>query len=486
VPWLVDVSCGDSRVIAEPSTLPKTGSKLHGLLRRMGMGRAVVFTLFWRAWSFLSGPLTLLLLSRYLTREEQGFYFTFNSVIALQVLFGLGLTYVILQFASHEKAFLEWDEAGLLCGDAQAKARLASLLRSSLRYYGIASLLMVSILLPAGVVFFQSQQHIYPGVAWLWPWCFLVASAALSLLTSPLFALLEGCNLVSEVALARLAQSVMSYLFMWIALSANMRLWAAPVLAAFSALTGLIWLVVRKGSLFGDLWKHADRSATIDWRREVWPFQWKVALSWLSSYFAYQVYNPILFKFQGAGVAGQMGMSLSVMNGIVGVASTWVQTRAPEMGALVAKGEPLASYAVFQRSTRRALFAAVLLGGLAFGLVVWLAYGGYALSARLLSPTPFGLLMLTMPLCLLIVAQGCYLRAYKQEPFLWPVVAFSATNTVAIYLLARFANVDAMLWWNLALNLIVSLGFCQVVFVRQCRSLHSRTSTSSVEAGAST
>ena len=41
-------------------------------------------------------------------------------------------------------------------------------------------------------------------------------------------------------------------------------------------------------------------------------FQWRIAVSWLCSYFTVQVFIPILFALRGPIEAGQMGMSLSI------------------------------------------------------------------------------------------------------------------------------------------------------------------------------
>src|SRR5258708_35135884 len=79
-----------------------------------GVDRAIALTLLGRGWGVIAGPLTIFLIARYLRAEEQGFYYTFGSVIALNIFFELGLTYVLLQFASHEKAHLEWNAGGTL------------------------------------------------------------------------------------------------------------------------------------------------------------------------------------------------------------------------------------------------------------------------------------------------------------------------------------------------------------------------------------
>ena len=62
---------------------------------RFGIDRAVAFAIIGRGWAALSGLITLMLLTRSLSRNEQGFYFLFNDVLAMQVFFELGLAYVL-------------------------------------------------------------------------------------------------------------------------------------------------------------------------------------------------------------------------------------------------------------------------------------------------------------------------------------------------------------------------------------------------------
>ena len=42
--------------------------------------------------------------------------------------------------------------------------------------------------------------------------------------------------------------------------------------------------------------------------------QWKIAISWTSGYLAFQLFTPLLFRYQNATVAGQMGMTIYISN----------------------------------------------------------------------------------------------------------------------------------------------------------------------------
>ena len=80
------------------------------LLRWFDVDRAIAYALLSKVWLLFAGPITLYLISLYLTPEMQGFYYTFLSLVALQVFIELGFYVVITQFASHEWAHLSFGE----------------------------------------------------------------------------------------------------------------------------------------------------------------------------------------------------------------------------------------------------------------------------------------------------------------------------------------------------------------------------------------
>jgi hypothetical protein len=107
---------------------------LAWLRRTTGLDRGIGFTLLARGWSSLAGVGTLTLIARFLSPAEQGYYYTFYSLVALQIVFELGFSVVILQTASHEAAHLTLDAEGTVTGPASAHARLASVLQKSVRW----------------------------------------------------------------------------------------------------------------------------------------------------------------------------------------------------------------------------------------------------------------------------------------------------------------------------------------------------------------
>src|ERR1700685_156002 len=86
----------------------------HWLRRVLGLDKAIGFTVLARAWSSAAGLVTVALIARFLSPAEQGYYYTFGSLIALPIVFELGFSFVILQMASHERAHLTFSSANMI------------------------------------------------------------------------------------------------------------------------------------------------------------------------------------------------------------------------------------------------------------------------------------------------------------------------------------------------------------------------------------
>lgn len=440
--------------------------------KRAGVDRAVSYTLLSRGLQLVLAPVNLLLIARFLTPVQQGFYYTFASLLALQVFFELGLSHVVLQFASHEKARLSWTECGTLEGDPAAKLRLGLLLRLALTWYGVAGCLMVAIILPFGLVFFERNSNAALSGGWQLPWIWLTFTTAGTMLVSPVFAVLEGCGLVAEVARLRTVQVGAAYCAAWLALCLGAGLLVSPILATVSLAVACVWFVVAKRPFIADISTVPARSSAFNWWREVWPMQWRIALSWVSGYFIFQLFTPVLFASEGAVVAGQMGMSLSIATALNTLALAWINTKAPIFGVLVARGEFSALDRLFFGSLRQAIAVAIVLAWctwIGFSLIKYLHI---PLGARVLNPLALGLLLTTSVINVAVFALAVYLRAHKREPFLWISIVTGVLTGLSTYFLGRYYGATGMAAGYLVISVVVGLGGGTWVFVSRRREWH--------------
>jgi hypothetical protein len=130
--------------------------------RLIGLDRAVLFTLTARIIQIVSSIGTVLLIVRFLSPVAQGYYYTLLSLAALQTIFELGFSVVILQLAAHETAHLEILPDGRIEGDPVAHARLASVLQLTVRWYLRAAVALAALLLPLGLAFSRARMDPRP------------------------------------------------------------------------------------------------------------------------------------------------------------------------------------------------------------------------------------------------------------------------------------------------------------------------------------
>jgi O-antigen/teichoic acid export membrane protein len=409
----------------------------HWLRTVLGLDRAVGFTVLARFWGSAAGLVTIFLIARFLTPAEQGYYYTFGSLVAIQMIFELGFSFVILQMASHERARLSISVDYEITGDPVAHARLASVLQKSVRWYSVAAVLLAATLVPVGFHFFSTYQHAGPAVSWRLPWCFAALMAAVNFQIDPMLSFLEGCGYVPSVARLRFMQSVTGSLLAWSALASHHGLFAPSMMLFGMASSALVWLIRKRKLLLGLLRYHAGEHR-IRWVEEVWPFQWRIAVSWFCGYFIFWLFNPVLFAYRGPVEAGQMGMSLSLVNAILNVAISWISTKSAPFGTLIARKEYERLDQIFSQALRHA-FAVSVAGALTAWLgCTYLNLQHLRFAQRLVDPVSLGLLLILMITNVVIFSEAIYLRAHKQEVFFINSVVGAVTVTIFTLTFGRY------------------------------------------------
>jgi O-antigen/teichoic acid export membrane protein len=436
--------------------------KRKRLLHWLGIDKAVGF----------AGLVTVALIARFLSPAEQGYYYTFGSLIALQIVFELGFSLVILQMASHERAHLTVTLPGLISGDAVAHARLASVLQKTVRWYTAAAAFLAIFLVAAGLYFFSSHQHSGATVSWRSPWCTAAIAASITFQLDPILSFMEGCGFVANVARLRLAQAVIGSTLAWLVLIAHHGLFAPAMVIIGNASVASVWLF-RKRQLLWPLLRHEIGEHRIHWMKEVWPFQWRIAVSWLSGYFIFQLYNPVLFAFRGPVEAGQMGMSLSLTGALLSVAVSWINTKAAPFGGMIARKDFAQLDSVFFLSVKQGL-AVCMVGALTVWLgIVYMDWAHIPLAHRVLEPISLGMVLITAPINVIVFAQATYLRAHKQEKFLLNSVLGAVLVALSTYFLGKSYGAFGIALGSLILSVVVGLPLATYIFSKYRRIWHA-------------
>ena len=437
-----------------------------------GLNRAIGFSLLAKSWQIIAGPITMLLVAHYFNLTQQGFYYTFSSVLALQVVFELGLAFVITQFASHEFTTLSWGHAGRVYGERAAVDRFHAILRRSIIWYGGVASLMALFVLPAGLYFFSSHDSAGLNVSWQNPWVALVLAASLYLPIIPVLAAIEGSGQVAQVNRLRLIQGIFSSVLTWAAIAGGAGLYAAAVTFIVNVAFGSGWIARTYPILISAIRHRKDEAdpSQFSWKREIWPMQWRIAVSWISGYFIFQLFTPILFYYHGPAMAGQMGMSLAIANMLNGVALVWLQANTPIMAQSVARGDWQTLDRVFTRIFWQSVTVS-LAGSVVVVAGIWI-FSSHPLVHRLLPMADMVYLLTAFALTHVIGALAHYLRVHKREPFMFLSVFGAIQVALAMWYFGRHYGSTGMVASLLVINLVYGLPSALWLWLRLRKTWH--------------
>lgn len=383
------------------------------------------------------GVFSVVLYATCLTKEEQGYYYTFASVLAIQGFFELGFTGIMTQFVAHEYAHLSWTHNGIgLEGESRYRSRLASLLHICLKWYAVVALLFLFSLLIAGIYFFEEFGK-DEAVDWKLPWLIISAMSAWSLFIAPIFSFMNGLGLVKDIAKMNFFRLIANTFVLWGCLLLGMKLYSMAFAALLSAAYVFFYFSTHRFfKILKGIWE-TNIQERVSYMKEIFPYQWKIALSWMSGYFIFNFMNPVIFATVGSVAAGQFGMSINVLNQIRNLAMSWITTKIPLMSRLIEMKEYFDLDKLFRKTVVQEVCVCV---ALLFGFwltIVFLretnfSFGNRVLGERFLDYMP--LLLVSLPVVLQALTNNfaTYLRCHKKEPFLLLSIVNGIASAVSI------------------------------------------------------
>ncbi len=431
------VVTGGEFPIVDPSPAPDNvleRSWLQSVTHHVGLDRAIAFTVVARLCSALGSVGTVLFIVRLLNPVQQGYYYALWSLVALQSIFELGFSFVVLQVAAHERVHLNFHADGTVTGSEVAYARLASVLQRAVRWYAFAAVLMGITFLIGGTRLFALHQQV-GSTEWRMPLDVTILACSITFFIGPILSFLEGCGQIAAVARTRLFQSIIGTALAWTAMLSHYGLFAPAAVLVGQGAVACVFLCLRR-SLLMPLLRFRGKDHAVDWRREVWPFQWKIAVTSHEITFIFQLFTPVIFAFRGPVEAGQMGLSMSAVTQLSGIVLVWMSTKAAPFGNLVAQRDTPRLDRLFFRTLRQSLGLFVM-GAFALLLgAVLVTYFAPTLGHRIVTWPVFLLLLLTALSNHVVQSEALYLRAHKCEPFLVQSIIIASLIAGSVFLLA--------------------------------------------------
>ncbi len=412
----------------------------------------------------INGIVLVFLISYRLSLEAQGFYYTFGSLVAIQLILDLDFQLVILVIASHEWSKLGLDDRGGVCGDPDALSRLAHQIAIAVRWYCCAGVIATISVGAAGYWLMSRQPH--PSINWQNPWLALVFLNGLIFWMRAFSAVVEGCNEVLAVNMMRLYESVLRAVALWGVLMLGGGLWAPSAAALVSVAWTLYFLLTNYRPFFKSL-TGVPQKARIDWKKEIWPIQWRMGLSGLLLYFAGNCFNPVMFYYHGAAIAGKTGMTLALVTALQAAGMAWLTPKRPFFGILVANREYKKLDRTWLVTTASSVATLILIALLAWSMILFMNLKAMPLAERFLTPLTIAALFSWTALKQVSSSIAIYLRAHKQDPTAVISVVSSIASAFSIwYLGSNYGPGGASIGL-----LAITMGclVCEILVWRDCR-----------------
>ena len=442
------------------------------ITRKLGVDKAIFYTLVGRSLGIPVSVLTIFFIARFLSPEEQGYYYTFGSIVALQVFFELGLGGIITQFVAHEVSHLKWN-GNEFEGEERYKSRLASLLRFCTKWYLIFAGAIVVLLMIAGFTFFSHYDAHGKDISWALPWIILVAGTAFNFLIAPITSFVEGLGKVKEMAEIRLIQQVLQPIVVWGGFALGAKLFVSGMDAILKVSVVFLFILnshIRK--MLVSIWKEKV-SEYISYKKEIFPLQWRIAVSWVSGYFIFQLFNPVLFATEGAKVAGQMGLTMQALNALQALALSWINTKVPRISGHIALKEYVQLDTMFNKTFKQVmaigfcfliLFVSVLIVFQKMDVCLF----GVELSDRFLPVIPLLLMAWCTFTMIPVNCWATYLRCHKKEPLMLNSVVLGISSSVCT---VTFGNLYGLMGIVVSFALLRLLSLVWIRYVYKTKKI---------------
>jgi hypothetical protein len=373
------------------------------LFLNLGIDAKVGTGIITRIIPILAGPIGSLIIIWTLSAETQGLYYLFASLLAMRSLFDLGIQVAIVQVSAYARTAPSDRE------NSPLEPEFIHLVR---RWMGRLALIYGLFTLGAGVVFLNAKD--YGDALTLSAWTLFIVSSTAQFASEGRWALLAGADFVKESNKLRTGNSLVQYLTQWACLLSGLGLFSfclgsfvAYVVQEKSFRARFAWLYSRSGI-------NPDRVRFF--RAELKTLIIRASQTYLTSYFVFQISQPICFYLLGAVESARLGFTQAVGSALIGLPSLWLSMNFPRMVHLVADGRP---------SEARALFRIRLLQSLAFTIVlVTVAWFGCRIlsfwpkfSDRLMDGGSSAIYFAAAGVQTAVLSLTYLPRAFKIEPF---------------------------------------------------------------------
>lgn len=363
--------------------------------------------------SLIRGPIVMLLVPLFLTKLEQGYWYTIGSLSALSTFADLGFGTLVGQFSAHEFSKLRFDKNLRYDGEKNDIERIASLYKYVLKWALCVCVIAYPIIMGAGIAVLNSHGDME---TWIAPWIIYMLAGGFSFIVRISLSFFEGCNLISKIQTNYAISSIALAGVTIGMLVGKCGLYALAIPAVISFLINFVLMFIVFRHAIIQLLK-TKIVHNYHWGRNFLSLIWKYAISWASGYFIFQIYTPLAYIVYDPIIAGEVGITMTLIQACFTIANTFNAMFVPKINISVAnrewgKAEGLCKKGLLLSMPLYVLGATIIMLGLGLG------QGKIALFDRFLPVSIAVVLIVAWFLQIPINTIATYGRAHKQEPFL--------------------------------------------------------------------
>lgn len=389
-------------------------------------------------WRLVSGPVTMIFITLYLTEIEQGYWYTFLSLSALSIFADLGFSSIMLQFSAHEVGNLTIKDGILYSADPKYFfhiQKLGKLLRFIVKWVSTLFFLTFPLIFCVGYFVFSKKDE---NISWLVPWIIFILGSGIGFINQGVLSFLEGCNQVAQIQFIRFIASIIQTLIIFIFLYLRLNLYAIAIASLISSLSINILIQVFYKKLVNQLWT-VSKNYNFSWKKEFLSLFWRYSLSWASGYFIFQIFTPLAFNYYGSEFAGKIGFSLALINAGFAISTVWLTSILPKLGMYIATKNWVSLDSLFEKRFLLGLLTYLLGFGTFFIIFLFFQEKSFFFK-RFLPPIPFLCLLLAWLIQYIVSSLAFYMRAHKEEPLVWLSLISGLSVSLSTVLIVFFLN----------------------------------------------
>ena len=280
-----------------------------------GISVEALSAFLFKGFSVVKGPVLIILLVVFLTPEQQGYWYLITNLGALVYMADFGLASLTMQHIANNTKF---DQLALA-----NRYRFLSLIKSSYKFLYFSIGIVALFLIPTGFWFLDNKSSLL-GYAWL---VYVISSVPVHLLLFEL-SILQGLGGVVQSYKWRSGYVLLSLIICIALLALGMSVMSLGLsnLLASVIIIPFVMKTFSQPDIKGNDFKSQAQTSICKRTR----FQY--ITSWLSGYAMFFMIVPLVMYFEGAVVAGQVGMGLALVKAIGAVSLAPMESSLTALG----------------------------------------------------------------------------------------------------------------------------------------------------------